>query len=97
MRQFIYSNDLAALTVAVMRRWDSVEPIILSVGEDAEVSIGDVARLVAGLRGNVNYLLPLLWSICAEKMGFTGNVVFDTSKSDGQFKKTANNRYSSRM
>lgn len=73
LRQFIYSNDLAALTVAVMRRWDSVEPIILSVGEDAEVSIGDVARLVA------------------EKMGFTGNVVFDTSKSDGQFKKTANN------
>jgi nucleoside-diphosphate-sugar epimerase len=49
LRQFIFSNDLAALTVAVMRRWDSVEPIILSVGEDAEVSIGDVARLVAGL------------------------------------------------
>jgi GDP-L-fucose synthase len=24
-------------------------------------------------------------------MGFEGNVVFDTTKSDGQFKKTANN------
>lgn len=42
-------------------------------GEEDEVSIGDVARLVA------------------EKMGFTGNIVFDTSKSDGQYKKTANN------
>jgi hypothetical protein len=29
--------------------------------------------------------------ICSEKMGFTGNVVFDTTKSDGQFKKTACN------
>ncbi|CAM9428481.1 unnamed protein product [Ectocarpus fasciculatus] len=74
LRQFIYSGDLAALTVKVMRHWDSADPIILSVGEEDEVSIGDVARLVA------------------EKMGFTGNIVFDTSKSDGQHKKTANNR-----
>lgn len=49
MRQFIYSGDLAALTVKVMRHWDSADPIILSVGEEDEVSIGDVARLVAGL------------------------------------------------
>ena len=48
LRQFIYSGDLAALTVAVMRRWDTTDPIILSVGEEDEVSIGDVARLVAG-------------------------------------------------
>lgn len=27
----------------------------------------------------------------AEAMGFTGNVVFDTTKSDGQYKKTASN------
>ncbi len=48
LRQFIFSRDLGALTVAVLRRWDSVDPIILSVGEDAEVSIGQVARCIAG-------------------------------------------------
>lgn len=44
MRQFIYSHDLARLTVWVMRQYHSPEPIILSVGEEDEVSIGDVAR-----------------------------------------------------
>jgi GDP-L-fucose synthase len=28
----------------------------------------------------------------AQEMGFTGNVTFDTTKSDGQFKKTASNK-----
>jgi len=73
LRQFIYSHDLARLTIWVMREYDSVEPIIVSVGEEDEVSIADVARYVA------------------KGMGFEGNVVFDTTKSDGQFKKTANN------
>ena len=31
-----------------MREYHSPEPIILSVGEDEEVSIADVARYVAG-------------------------------------------------
>ena len=73
LRQFIYSMDLAHLTIWVLRNYDSVEPIILSVGEEDEVSIADVARYVA------------------KGMGFEGNIVFDTSKSDGQFKKTASN------
>ena len=50
-----------------------IEPIILSVDEAAEVSIKDVALLVA------------------KGMEFEGEVVFDTSKADGQFKKTASN------
>jgi len=73
LRQFIYSHDLARLTVWVMRSYHSPEPIILSVGEEDEVSIADVARYVA------------------EAMDFRGNIVFDTTKSDGQFKKTASN------
>jgi GDP-L-fucose synthase len=73
LRQFIHSSDLAALTVWTLRSYHSVDPIILSVDEAAEVSIRDVALMVA------------------EAMGFTGKVVFDTSKSDGQFKKTASN------
>uniref|UniRef100_A0A7S3H4Z8 GDP-L-fucose synthase n=1 Tax=Spumella elongata TaxID=89044 RepID=A0A7S3H4Z8_9STRA len=74
LRQFIYSEDLARLTVWVMREYHSPEPIILSVGEEDEVSIADVARAVA------------------KAMKFEGNIVFDTTKSDGQYKKTASNK-----
>jgi GDP-L-fucose synthase len=73
LRQFIYSEDLAKLMIWVLRSYDSIDPIILSVGEDAEVSIKDVALMIA------------------EAMEFKGNVVFDSTKADGQFKKTANN------
>jgi GDP-L-fucose synthase len=74
LRQFIHSSDLAALTVWTLRNYHATDPIILSVDEAAEVSIKDVALMVA------------------EAMGFTGKVVFDTSKADGQFKKTASNK-----
>jgi len=73
LRQFIYSRDLAKLFLWTLRHYHSPEPIILSVGEQDEVSIGDVALAIA------------------KAMNFTGNVVFDTTKSDGQFKKTASN------
>lgn len=73
LRQFIHSSDLAALMVWTLRSYDSVEPLILSVDESQEVSIADVAVMVA------------------EAMGFTGKVVFDTTKADGQYKKTASN------
>jgi GDP-L-fucose synthase len=72
LRQFIYSEDLAKLTVWVMREYHSPEPIILSVGEEDEVSIEHVARSVA-------------------KAMEVDNIKFDTTKSDGQFKKTASN------
>jgi len=47
LRQFIYSLDLAELTVWVMRDYHSPDPITLSVDEAAEVSIRDVALSVA--------------------------------------------------
>lgn len=74
LRQFIYSLDLAELTVWVLREYHSPDPITLSVDESAEVSIKDVALAVA------------------KGMGFEGEVVFDTTKADGQFKKTACNK-----
>lgn len=74
LRQFIHSADLAELTVWVMRSYEEVDPIILSVDEDDEVSIRDVALAIA------------------EAMDFKGEVVFDDTKSDGQFKKTASNK-----
>lgn len=73
LRQFIFSEDLARLFVWTLRDYDSVEPIILSVGEEDEVDIKTAAMTVASA------------------MGFTGEVRFDTSKADGQYKKTASN------
>ncbi|GKY96377.1 hypothetical protein MPSEU_000597300 [Mayamaea pseudoterrestris] len=74
LRQFIYSRDLAELTVWVLRDYnDDPNPITLSVDEDMEVSIKQVALAVA------------------KAMDFNGEIVFDKTKADGQFKKTASN------
>lgn len=72
-RQFIYSRDLARLMIWVLRNYNEIDPIILSVGEEDEVSIKEAAETVI------------------KAMDFKGEVVFDTTKSDGQFKKTASN------
>lgn len=72
-RQFIYSLDLARLFMLVLREYEDSAPIILSVDESDEVSIKEVAEMVA------------------EAVGFTEGFEFDTSRSDGQFKKTASN------
>ncbi|XDA79382.1 hypothetical protein R6Z07F_009403 [Ovis aries] len=72
-RQFIYSLDLARLFIWALREYNEVEPIILSVGEEDEVSVQEAAEAVV------------------EAMDFHGEVTFDTTKSDGQFKKTASN------
>ena len=72
-RQFIYSLDLGRLFIWVLRNYDDVSPIILSVGEEDEISIKEAADLVV------------------EATEFKGEVVQDTTKSDGQFKKTASN------
>ena len=47
LRQFIYNEDLGALTVWVMRSYSETDPIILSVGEEEECSIKDVAVNIA--------------------------------------------------
>uniref|UniRef100_A0A8C6XN34 GDP-L-fucose synthase n=1 Tax=Naja naja TaxID=35670 RepID=A0A8C6XN34_NAJNA len=72
-RQFIYSLDLARLFVWVLREYKEIEPIILSVGEEEEVSIREAAECIA------------------KAMDFKGQLLFDESRSDGQFKKTASN------
>ncbi|PSN34327.1 GDP-L-fucose synthase [Blattella germanica] len=47
LRQFIYSLDLARLFVWVLREYNSIEPIILSVDEKDEVSISTVAEMIS--------------------------------------------------
>lgn len=46
LRQFIYSRDLAKLFIWQLREYDDVEPVILSVGEDEEVPIKQVADAI---------------------------------------------------
>jgi GDP-L-fucose synthase len=74
LRQFIFSNDLARLFIWSLREYQSIEPIILSVGEEDEVTIKNV---VDGI---------------VKAMDFKGEVIYDSSKADGQFKKTASNK-----
>merc|ERR1719253_591053 len=74
LRQFIYSRDLADLIIWTLRNYESIEPIILSVGEEEEVSIKHVAESIV------------------KAMDFKGEVIYDTTKADGQFKKTASNK-----
>jgi len=74
LRQFIFSKDLAELMVWCLWHYDDVHPVILSPDENDEVSIGDVAKMIA------------------DAMDFQGELQFDPSFADGQFKKTASNK-----
>ena len=47
LRQFIYSEDLAKLILKVMNSYEDKEPIILSVSEKDEISIGDIATIIS--------------------------------------------------
>jgi GDP-L-fucose synthase len=75
LRQFIHASDLAQLMVWVMREYHHPSPIILSVDEKDEVSIHDVALMIARA-------MDLDES----------QIVFDSSKADGQYQKTASNQ-----
>ncbi|EFN65236.1 Probable GDP-L-fucose synthetase [Camponotus floridanus] len=58
LRQFIYSIDLAKLIVWVLRDYNSVEPIILSVDEAQEKTIAQVAETLVkafNFKGKVVY------------------------------------------
>jgi GDP-L-fucose synthase len=58
-----------------LRSYEELDPIILSVSEEEEVSIGEAAQLIA--------------DAFADKIKL--ELEFDRSYSDGQFKKTASN------
>ena len=59
LRQFIYSIDLARLTVWVLRDYQEIDPIILATDEQDEVSIKDVAMMILDafdFKGEVKFL-----------------------------------------
>ena len=73
LRQFIYSEDLAELIMWVTEKYNDSNSVILSVSEKDEVSIKDVAKLIA------------------KEYDYEHMLEFDSSYSDGQYKKTADN------
>ncbi|BGP27251.1 hypothetical protein JCM10295v2_006215 [Rhodotorula toruloides] len=73
LRQFIYSRDLAKLFIWQLKEYPEIDPIILSVGEEDEITIKQVAESIV------------------KAVGFQGEVTWDSSKADGQYKKTASN------
>jgi GDP-L-fucose synthase len=62
-REFLHVDDLADACVFLMRNYDGAK--IVNVGVGTDVTIGELARIVAGV------------------VGFTGEIVFDTTKPDG--------------
>jgi len=73
LRQFIYSEDLAKLIIWCIETYNEKSSIILSVDESNEISIGDIAKIIA------------------TKFNYIERLEFDKTKSDGQYKKTADN------
>ena len=71
LREFIFSEDVAELTMMLYEKYDGVDPVILSTSE--EISIKDVVLMIA------------------EIFEFKGNVIFDSSKPDGQLRKPSDN------
>jgi GDP-L-fucose synthase len=63
LREFLHVDDCADALVHVAKHYSGDEPV--NVGSGLDLSIGDLARLIADV------------------VGFTGEVVFDTSKPDG--------------
>ena len=74
LRQFIYSVDLAKLLMWSLLEYHEKDSIILADKEENEVSIGQVARIIA------------------REFDYESNIFFDTFYSDGQYKKTVDNR-----
>lgn len=71
LREFIFSEDVARLSLWAVENYSDEEPIIFSTSQ--EVSIGDVVSMIT------------------KELNYTGKVVFDKSKSDGQHRKPSSN------
>ena len=67
LREFVYVDDIAKLTLWALENYSEEEPIIFSSG--VERSIKELVEIVA------------------EKVKFTGKIVWDSTKPDGQFRK----------
>lgn len=76
LRQFLFNDDVAKLVLLLTKHYDSSNgSIILSPSPESEVSISEIAHLIAIHTGLGEH-----------------NIEFDETKSDGQYRKTADNQ-----
>lgn len=80
-RQFIYSLDLGRLLIWAIFNYEEREPIILSVDEQDEISIHDVANIILKSMAKTTRLDPITYSTAKTS----------TDQEDGQIKKTVSN------
>jgi GDP-L-fucose synthase len=71
LREFIFSEDVAKLTMNLYRDYNGNAPVILSTSN--ETSIKNVVLMIADI------------------FDFKGNIKFDTSKPEGQYRKPSDN------
>lgn len=71
LREFIYSKDVATLTLWMLENYSESEPLILTSGK--EIAINQLVTTVT------------------TEMGFKGDIHFDETKPDGQFRKPSSN------
>ena len=71
LREFIFSEDVAKLTMNLYRDYNGNAPVILSTSN--EMSIKNVVLMIADI------------------FDFKGNIKFDTSKPEGQYRKPSDN------
>ena len=71
LREFIFSDDVARLTMNLYNDYKGNDPVILSTSN--EISIKDVVLMIADI------------------FEFKGNVKFDSSKPEGQYRKPSDN------
>lgn len=71
LREFIYSKDVATLTLWMLENYSESEPLILTSGK--EIAINELVTTVTS------------------EMGFKGDIHFDETKPDGQFRKPSSN------
>ena len=57
LRQFIYSEDLGKLILWTLENYTDLNPIILSVGEQDEISICDIAKKIAKKFNYLDYII----------------------------------------
>jgi len=75
LRQFLYAPDVAKLTIWALDKYDEEEPILFSPGAEGDLPIKDIAVAICEAMG----------------LDISGQLKFDTSKSDGLYRKTAGN------
>lgn len=83
-RQFIYSLDLGRLIIWAIFKYNEIEPIILSVDEEDEISINDAANII--LKS-----MKMNQTITYSNSSNEPYVSRNQEKEDGQLRKTVSN------